>query len=110
MDTTSLTSLADELLADARQAHAQRAARTVYGGQEHALRQTMIALASGAGLSEHESPGEATLHVLDGNVRFVAGEDTVELGAGDHLVIPGVRHSLEATSDAVVLLTVSNRR
>ncbi len=38
-------------------------ARTVYGGHEHVLRQTLIALAAGHKLDEHENPDEATVHV-----------------------------------------------
>jgi quercetin dioxygenase-like cupin family protein len=81
----------------------------VYGGREHHLRQTLIALRSGARLDEHESPGEATLQVLHGRVALVAGDDRWELSAGDLLAIPAARHALEALDDAVVLLTVANR-
>ena len=73
------------------------------------MRQTLIALAAGARLHEHESPGEATLQVLTGQVRLTAGEDTWEGGVGDHLVIPPQRHGLEALTDAAVLLTVATR-
>jgi hypothetical protein len=52
-----------------------RSASTVYGGHEHVLRQTMIALVGGQRLSEHENPGEATVHVLHGRVRLGAGEN-----------------------------------
>ena len=45
MDTLSLTVLADDQLETARTAHAGRSARTVYGGHEHELRQTLIAVA-----------------------------------------------------------------
>jgi len=38
-------------------------AHTVYGGHEHVLRQTVIALVGGSRLEEHENPGEATGHV-----------------------------------------------
>jgi hypothetical protein len=41
-----------------------RSASTVYGGHEHNLRQTVIALAAGRTLEQHENPGEATVHVL----------------------------------------------
>lgn len=77
----------------------------MYGGHEHVLRQTMIALAGGQKLSEHE-PGEATVHVLSGRVRLGAADDAWEGSAGDLLVVPDSRHDLEALEDAVVLLTV----
>lgn len=107
MNNTSLTALTKEHLATARQHNAGRSAHTVYGGQGHALRQTLIALVAGRRLGEHESPGEATLQVLRGSVRLHAGEDTWDGSMGDHLVIPPARHDLEALEDAAVLLTVA---
>ena len=72
MDTISLAALADEQLDKARAASSGRSAHTVYGGHEHALRQTLIALAAGRGLDEHESPVEATLQVLQGRLALAA--------------------------------------
>ena len=109
MESTSLTTLVEELLATAAEASSGRAAVTVYGGQEHDLRQTVIALVAGRVLGEHEAPGEATLHVLRGQVRLTADAETWDGRAGDHLVIPPVRHDLAALSDAAVLLTVATR-
>ncbi len=109
MKSTSLHHLVDEQLTKARGANAGRAAVTVHGGHEHDLRQTVIALAEGRSLGEHESPGEATLQVLSGHVRLVAGDDSWEGSEGDHLVIPPQRHDLTALSDAAVLLTVATR-
>ena len=62
-----------------RQPHSStsgRAAHTAVGGHEHVLRQTVIALRAGQALAEHENPGEATVHVLRGRVRLVAGTDS----------------------------------
>ena len=105
----SLTRLAEEQLALAREASSGRSAVTIFGGHEHDMRQTLIALAEGRSLGEHESPGEASLQVLVGTVRLAAGEDTWEGSAGDYLVIPPSRHDLHAGTDAVVLLTVATR-
>jgi quercetin dioxygenase-like cupin family protein len=109
MESTSLTRLATEQLTKARDASSGRAAVTVHGGHEHDLRQTLIALADGRSLGEHESPGEATLQVLSGRVRLVAGDEAWEGAEGDHLVIPPARHDLTALTDATVLLTVATR-
>ncbi len=109
MQTYSLTSVSDEQLELARAASSGRSAVTLYGGREHDLRQTVIALAAGRELSEHESPGEATLQVLRGHVRLHADAETWEGEAGDYLLIPAQRHDLEAMSDSVVLLTVASR-
>ena len=104
---SSLDALARELLAAASASSSGRAARTVYGGHEHVLRQTVIALAAGQALAEHENPGEATVHVLHGRVRLVCGPDSWAGRRGDLLIVPLAPHSLEAAEDSAVLLTVA---
>jgi len=106
MDGISLTDLVETQLAAARQAHSGRSAHTVHGGHESSLRQTLVALAAGQALAEHESPGEATLQVLHGRVRVSDGAGTWEGNAGEYLVIPLARHDLTALEDSAVLLTV----
>lgn len=109
VDTISLTALATEKLAEARAAHSGRAAHTIHGGSGHDLRQTLVALSAGHGLAEHDSPGEATLQVLQGHVRLTAGDDIWDGRAGDYVTIPPVRHALDAVEDAAVVLTVAIR-
>ena len=106
MEKISLTALARQHLETARAATSGRSAHTVYGGHEHSLRQTLLALTAGNGLDEHESPGEATVQVLQGRVRLTTAEAGWEGSAGDHLVVPRVRHGLSALEDSVILLTV----
>ena len=71
---TSLTALSREQLKLALAASSGRSAHTVFGGSEHQLRQTLIALASGRMLDEHSNPGDATVHVLHGRVRLASGD------------------------------------
>jgi len=84
-----------------------RSAETLYGGRGHTLGQTLIALRAGSALAEHESPGEATVLVLRGRVRLHSGDAVWEGAAGDLLVVPPARHSLEALEDSAALLTVA---
>jgi quercetin dioxygenase-like cupin family protein len=101
-----LDELAGKLLADAAAESAGRAAHTLPHPVE-GLRQTVIALVGGRQLAEHESPGAASLLVLRGRVRLVAGDRTDELGAHEICPIPDRRHSLQADEDSVVLLSVA---
>lgn len=106
MESISLTSLATEKLAEARQSHSGRAAHTIHGGHNHELRQTVLALLADHDLSEHDSPGEATLQVLQGHVRLTAGDDAWDGKTGDYVAIPPQRHALHAVEDSVIVLTV----
>ena len=106
---TSLTALAREQLELALAASSGRSAHTVFGGSEHLLRQTLIALAAGRMLDEHSNPGDATVHVLHGRVRISSGETTWDGASGHLIAVPNAVHSLEALEDSVVLLTVVNR-
>jgi quercetin dioxygenase-like cupin family protein len=107
MEKFSLDAIAREQARRAASAPAGRSAETVYGGHEHALRQTVLAMTAGTSLTEHESPGEATVQVLRGRVRLTAGDAAWEGRTGDLLVVPGTRHALQAVEDSAILLTVS---
>lgn len=109
MEKISLTALAHEELEAARNVSSGRASKTVYGGQTHSLRQTVIALVGGEQLHEHENPGEATVFVLQGHVEMSAGDAVTSGVTGDLLVVPDERHALAAVEDSVVLFTVAKR-
>ncbi|GAA4867086.1 cupin domain-containing protein [Serinicoccus chungangensis] len=110
MHKQSLTALVRHHLEAASIASSGRSADTVYGGHQHVLRQTLVALRAGSRLDEHENPGEATLQVLHGRVTLVSGEDRWNGSPGDLLTIPDARHALEAVESSVVLLTVALTR
>ena len=105
--STSLPELARELLALAATTGSGRSARTVYGGHEHQLRQTLIALVAGRQLANHLVLTDATLFVLSGKVVLRAGDGSYEGSPGDVLAIPRGHHSVAAAEDSAVLLTVS---
>lgn len=107
MQKSSLTALAREQLEAAGRASSGRSAKTVYGGNEKRLRQTVITLLAGQSLAEHENPGEATLHVLSGRVRLATADAAWEGRAGDLLTIPDTTHSVAALDDSAFLLTVA---
>lgn len=109
MQKLSLQATGREQLVAAATASSGRSARTVYGGHEHVLRQTVIAMTAGRALAEHDNPGDATILVLSGRVRLTAGTVSWEGREGDLLLIPAARHSLLAIEDATVLLSAASK-
>lgn len=107
----SIEAMARQQLSAARQSPAARAATTVVGGHENALRQTILALVAGTTLAEHDNPGEATVYVLSGRIVLTANSETWEARTGDMLVVPTARHSVRAEEDSTLLFTAvpSNR-
>lgn len=103
----SLTALARVQLEQAHAAGSGRSAKTVWGGHERVMRQTLIALTAGSELAEHENPGEATIQVLTGRVRLDADGHQWEGRQGDLLLVPPNRHALHALADSVILLSVA---
>ena len=73
--------------------HSRRAARTLLSSPH--LRATVIALAQGADLAEHDAPPAATLQVLSGTVRLRAGEPRAVARPAAEWSDPPVRHGLE---------------
>ena len=72
------------------------------------LNVVLLVMKEGDRLEEHSAPGPITLSVQEGWVRFVAAGEVVEAGEGTILACDaGVRHSVEALSDAVCLVNVA---
>ena len=109
MHKIALDSIAKEQLEMARGAEAARHSETLLGGHDLAMRQTLIAVAQGADMSEHVNPGQATVYVLEGEIEVRAGSDSEQVGAGEFLVIPNESHSVTALADSVFLLTAVPR-
>ena len=66
---------------------------------------TLFAFAAGQGLSEHTSPYDATVHVLEGKARVVIDGEGIEVSAGELIVMPAnVAHSLAAQERFKMLL------
>ncbi len=68
---------------------------------------TLFAFDCGQGLSEHTSPYDATVQVLEGKVEVTISGETLHMGAGDILVMPAGRpHAMRATERFKMLLTM----
>lgn len=109
MNKLSLQAKARELSARAAHSTSGRAADTLFGGHEKRLRQTVVVLRAGREMAEHDSPGEATLMVISGRLRLVAGETVWAGREWDYLVIPNAPHRVEAVTDTAFVLTVAMR-
>jgi quercetin dioxygenase-like cupin family protein len=107
MDVASITELAANHLRMATTAESGRSSVTVYAKSRARLRQTLIALAAGRTLSEHQSPGDASVFCLQGRIRVHAGSSHAELGPGTLVAVPPQRHNVEAVEPSVLLLTVA---
>ena len=107
MDKMSLIAQARNELEAARRASSGRSAKTVHGGHDKVLRQTVIALCAGRATDQYESPGEATVQVILGRIRLQTDSTVWDGSPGDLIVMPQVRTSMHAVEDAVVLLTVA---
>lgn len=110
MDPFNVHTQAADLLETARENSAGRAAYMPVGGPNTEMTQTIIALAGGSRLDEHENPGEATVLVLSGAVELGAGESVWAGYDGDLLDVPNERHYLLAKADSTILLTSVKRR
>jgi quercetin dioxygenase-like cupin family protein len=68
----------------------------------------LLVMKAGDRLDEHSAPGPISLSVREGRIRFTAAEQVIEVGAETVLTCDaGVRHTVEALSDAVCLLNIA---
>ena len=83
MQRISLDALATQQLELAAAHGGRPAADTVVGGHERVLRQTVVGMIKGTELSEHNNPGEATVHVFRGRVRLTSEGQSWQGRTGD---------------------------
>jgi quercetin dioxygenase-like cupin family protein len=107
MEVLRVEELAANQLRLAQESDSGRSATTLYGRGGARLRQTLMALDAGETMGEHQSPGDASLMCLQGNVVLRAGDVEVELRAGDLVAVPPQRHDVHARSASVLLLSVA---
>ena len=102
-----LRAVADDLLTEASQLRAGRSARTLTPGSGAPLKQTLLALKAGQRLQDHLAPGPTTLLGIRGTAVLSDEQQSLTLTDGVWTPCPVGPHSLEAVSDAVVLITVT---
>jgi len=68
---------------------------------------TLFSFSPGEGISTHSSPGDALVHVLDGEAQVTIGDTTQTVVAGQVIVMPAnTPHGLEAEKPFKMLLVV----
>jgi quercetin dioxygenase-like cupin family protein len=72
----------------------------------------LVVMKAGDRLEEHAAPGPFSLSVREGRIRFMVAEEVAEkvAEAGSDTLLTcdaGVRHTVEALSDAVCLITIA---
>lgn len=68
---------------------------------------TLFSFAASEGLSEHSSPHEALVQVLEGRVEITIGGEATVVGEGECLILPAnVPHALKAVEQFKMLLTM----
>ena len=66
---------------------------------------TLFAFAEGEGLSEHTTPYDAMVHVIDGEVEITIGAEVFHLDEGEVIVMPAdIPHALRALGRFKMLL------
>ena len=72
------------------------------------LNVVLLAMKAGDRLEEHSAPGPISLVVREGRVRFTTADGSAEAGPETLVACDaGVRHSVEALSDAVFLINLA---
>jgi len=66
---------------------------------------TLFSFDAGQGLSEHTSPYDATVQILDGEAKLTIGGQPVQARAGELVVMPaGIPHDVRADTRFKMLL------
>lgn len=103
--TFDISAITEELRREDAYEREGQCARTLVRTAD--LRVVLIAMKSGKRLSEHHASATASVHTLSGYVRLQLPDRSVDLPAGQLLVLGGgLRHDVEAAADSTFLLTL----
>jgi len=106
--TVNLPFYIDQIRKEESWKQSDRNAITIFKSDQLSL--VLVALHAGAEMARHTAPGIIHIQVLEGQIRFITGEQTVELNKNQMLVLhERIPHSVKAESEAVFLLSISIR-
>lgn len=104
-DIIDLNQLGSELLGHARESGRSHAQQTLY--KRDGFTAALFAFTARGSLPEHQANGSVTIHVLSGALSIGTEAGTHSLTSNGLLRLqPGVRHSVEAESDSIMLLHI----
>ena len=97
---------AERLLEEGAWQRGQRNSITLRKGEGMSV--VLLVMKAGDRLEEHAAPGPFSLSVREGRIRIMVAEEVVAEAGSDILLTcdAGVKHTVEALSDAVCLLTI----
>ena len=107
MEKLALGQLVEAQLEAAR-GNGGRSTALLVQGEHSSVFQVLLALTEGGVLEDHGNPGDATLQVVRGRMRLRVGEAAVDLGEGDHVVIPHADHRVDGLTDSAGIITTGS--
>jgi len=72
---------------------------------------TLFAFDKGQRLSEHTSPYDAVVQIIDGTAELTIGSQTISVAAGQIVIMPaGIPHAVQAKTAFKMLLTMIRQK
>ncbi len=103
----SLDDALEQARAPAALERSGRSARTLF--KQGTLRTTVVVLAPGGELAEHQAPGPIMIQVIEGRIHFSLEGEEHEIGPGELLTAgAGVPHAVSSEEGGAFLLTVAH--
>ncbi|MEB2355562.1 MAG: hypothetical protein OZ915_10330, partial [Ignavibacteriales bacterium] len=94
-----------KLKAESKSGKGDRTAITLQKSSE--VRVVLISLRKDAALNKHKVEGPITLFVLSGNIKFIAGDSSINLKKDGFIVLDEtISHDVVAKEDSIFLLTI----
>jgi len=104
--TFDLSAEAERLRTEESWRQGTRNAKTLV--KEPDLRIVVIVMRQGGRMEEHHAPGRITIQTLTGRLRLHIRDQTIDLPAGQVLLLdPDVAHDVEALDESAFLLTIA---
>lgn len=106
MVTMDLSSLTTQIRQEPAWQNSDRNSITIL--KNRSMQIMLIALHAGAEMKTHPAPGQISVQVLEGQIKFNTEQQSAELSEGQMLSLrQGIQHSVMANIESIFLLTIS---